>query len=203
MQPSPAGSLPRIPGIDSSDLLERIGEDLDLFWDLLTTFSTEYRHIPSELAAALDRDPARATQLAHSLKGVLGNLGASKAFDICIALDESIGERRADIHPRLLAALEREIAKLCDAIERAFECRSARPIADAPNLESDWLAARCRALQIALAGHLVHDCRAITNEIAAAALPPAERVFFSSLHALVRSYRLKEAQDLLEGHLDV
>ena len=193
MEPNPGDSIPRIPGIDSNDLLDRIGEDLPLFWDILGEFASAYRDSSAEIAATLKHDPVAAKQLAHTLKGVLGNLGATELFATCRRLDDAIREGRSELYPALLESLSREVPALCDAIDRARTAMPGTPAPAGPPLGSDWLLERYGALRSALEGHRARDCKALADEIAASSLPAAEQAFFDGLQALVRSYRFKEA----------
>jgi HPt (histidine-containing phosphotransfer) domain-containing protein len=203
MEPRSDDQPPSIPGIDSAEFLERIGEDLDLFWEVLGEFSTSYRDTPAQIAAALEQDPALAKQLAHTLKGVLGNLAATELFTACKALDDAIRESRTEHYPALLATLTQGVPILCDAIgaARAGQARSDAP--PGPPISSAWLAEQYAALRIALQGHRARDCKTLTDAITATSLPAAEQPFFDQLRALVRAYRFKEAEDLLERRLNV
>jgi HPt (histidine-containing phosphotransfer) domain-containing protein len=205
MEPSPSDSTPQIPGIDTIELMERIGDDPELFWDILSEFGAAYRDTPAQIAAALDRDIVEAKQLAHTLKGVLGNLGASELFATCKALDEAIRQGQSERYPALVATLARELPALCDAIDRA------RPVAGGDNaaaarhsLGPQWLDARYAALRAALEGHRARDCKAIADEIAATALPAGEQAFFDAVQTLVRAYRFKDAHSMLDrrSHAD-
>ena len=51
MEPRSDDQPPSIPGIDSAEFLERIGEDMDLFWEVLGEFSTSYRDTTAQIAA--------------------------------------------------------------------------------------------------------------------------------------------------------
>ncbi|HYN78843.1 MAG TPA: Hpt domain-containing protein [Lamprocystis sp. (in: g-proteobacteria)] len=207
MESCPNDQPPSIPGIDSVEFLERIGEDLDLFWDLLGEFSGTYRDTPAQIAVALGPDPATAKQLTHTLKGVLGNLAATELFPICQALDDAIREGRTQDYPALLATLSQGVPALCDAI------RSARAAVDPgapashggapppPGSGSDWPVERYSNLLAALRGNRARDCKTLADELAATGEPAAVPPFFSELHALIRAYRFPEAQDLLERHL--
>jgi two-component system, sensor histidine kinase and response regulator len=204
MDPSPETHVPRIPGIDSADLMERIGEDLQLFWEVLSDFGTTCRDSPAQIAQALAVDPVEGKHLAHTLKGVLGNIGATELFAVCKSLDDAIREGRAELYPDLLDTLSREVPALCDAIAHAHAAAPTEPAAaPGPAPGSDWLAERCRALRAALEGHRARDCKALVEEIAATDLPAAERELFDNLQALVRTYRFKDAQAMLERHLAI
>ena len=188
---------PRIPGIDTPELLERIGEDVELMWDVLTEFSSTYRDTPAQIAAALESDPAEAKRMAHTLKGVLGNLSAHDLFETCRALDEAIREGEHARYPALLASLRESVPQLCDAIDAAARGQIPPPPEPIP-VADDWLGERYRDLLTALAGHRARDCKTLIQEMAGRQIPEAERPFFEELEALVRGYRFKEAQALLE-----
>jgi HPt (histidine-containing phosphotransfer) domain-containing protein len=203
MESSPSDPISRIPGIDSDDLMERIGKDLQLFWDVLGEFASAYRDSPARIAAALGCDPVAAKRLAHTLKGVLGNIGATDLFATCTVLDDAIREGRSELYPALLDTLSREIATLCDDIARTRPTAPMTPALTGPTFGSDWLADRYAVLRSALEGHRAHECKSLADEIAASPIPAAEQAFFDSLRALVRSYRFKEAQALLDRRLHV
>jgi HPt (histidine-containing phosphotransfer) domain-containing protein len=198
MDSSPQDQPPRIPGIDIPDLLERIGDDVELMWDVLTEFSATYRDTPVEIAALIDSDPAEAKRRAHTLKGVLGNLSAQGLFETCRALDEAIRAGEDARYPALLTALEEGVPRLCDAIDAAARGQSPPPPEPMPPAPGDWLGERYQGLLTALAGHRARDCKTLVQEIAGREIPPAERPFFEEIQALVRGYRFKEAQELLE-----
>jgi len=202
MEPCPGDQPPPIPGIDSAELLERVGDDLDLFWEVLGEFSDSYRDTPAQLAVALEQDPAAARQLAHTLKGVLGNLAAADLFAACTALHEAIREDHPERYPSLIATLAQGIPALCDAIAWARTGADQGDPAPGPAADPAWRRERYAALRLALEGHRARDCKSLAEELAATELPSAERPFFDELHGLIRAYRFKEAQTLLERHLN-
>ncbi|WP_295389597.1 Hpt domain-containing protein [uncultured Thiodictyon sp.] len=201
MEPYPGDQPPFVPGIDSAELMERVGDDLDLFWDVLGEFSDAYRDTPVQIAQALAQDPDTARQLAHTLKGVLGNLAATELFPACAALHEAIREGQPERYPPLLATLSAGIPALCDAIAAVRSGVSGDRPNPGPSVVPDWLAERYAALAVALAGHRARDCKALADELAAADVGAAQRPFCTELHGLVSAYRFKEAQALLEQHL--
>lgn len=200
MELSSGEPFPTIPGIETAELMERVGDDSELFWEILGEFSAAYRDTPAELADALERDPAAARQLAHTLKGVLGNLAATELFAACSTLHEAIRNGRPELYPDLLERLSRGIPDLCDAIDaaRATPAAPVRGQAATP----EWLKERYQALRLALEGHRARDCKTLAEDIAAAGVPDHQRAAFEELHALIRGYRFKEALDLLIPHLD-
>ena len=203
MELHPGDRVPVITGIDSAELLERVSEDLELFWEVLGDFSDTYRDIATQLATELERDSDSALRLVHTLKGVLGNLAATELFDTCKALHEALRHGQTEHCAEYLSALSAGIPALCDAIILARHATTAadQP-APAPGVDGDWSHERYAALQTALSGHRARDAKVLIEEILAAGLPAAERSFCDELHLFIRSYRFQEALQLLDRHLN-
>ncbi len=199
---SPSDQPPTIPGIDSAELLDRVGDDLDLFWEVLGEFSETYRETPAQLATALIQDTGTARQIAHTLKGVLGNLAATDLYTTCAALHEALRENQTERYPELLVTLSQGLPALCDAIELARTDLPAGPPNPRAEANPAWLRERYAALGVALTGHRARECKALTDEIGTTELHAAERAFFAQLQTLVRAYRFPEAQALLAQHRD-
>lgn len=67
-----------IPGVDIQDGLGRMGNNAQLYRRLLNQFACEYSDAPEQLVTALNNgENEAAARLAHSIKGVAGNLGAA------------------------------------------------------------------------------------------------------------------------------
>jgi len=73
-----ADDVPRIEGLDGADGLRRLGGNTTLYLKLLRQFAVEQADAVERIRAALaTNDVEGATRLAHTLKGVAGNLGAA------------------------------------------------------------------------------------------------------------------------------
>jgi two-component system sensor histidine kinase/response regulator len=102
-----AQDLPVIDGLDTRDGLSRVGGNRRLYLDLLRRFVDEQQGSMTRAGEALAAgDPAAAERLAHSLKGVAGNLGARHVQDAASRLEKAIRERAADaeVHDARTAA---------------------------------------------------------------------------------------------------
>ncbi|HXJ80090.1 MAG TPA: response regulator, partial [Candidatus Methylomirabilis sp.] len=77
--PSPAheATLPAVEGLDTADGLLRVAGNRTLYLKLLSQFVAQQAEAPASIAEALKGgDHALAERLAHTVKGVAGNLGA-------------------------------------------------------------------------------------------------------------------------------
>jgi two-component system sensor histidine kinase/response regulator len=80
--------IPPIDGLDSADGLRRVGGNTKLYIKLLRQFASQPADAVGEIFAALAANDAEtATRLAHTLKGVAGNLGAREVQDAAAAVE--------------------------------------------------------------------------------------------------------------------
>ena len=80
---APDVSTPEIAGIDTKSALKRIGGNAKLYQNLLRKFAQQQAAAVEEIRAALaGGDVATAERVAHSLKGVAGNLGATVLAEV-------------------------------------------------------------------------------------------------------------------------
>ena len=97
LQRSPAEEVPDPPsiaGLDTKDGLSRVGGNRKLYLKLLGQFVEQQGPAVEQIADALSRkDIALAERLAHTLKGVAGQLGATHVQSTAGTLEKLIRER--------------------------------------------------------------------------------------------------------------
>ncbi len=122
-QPAPPGVLqiPRIPGVDVADGLARVAGNRKLYLDLLRKFVASQGGAAAEIEAALkEGDRELAQRLAHTAKGVAGNIGAGGVLIVAGNLERSI--RNDDAPEATLEALKR----FTSAMGQVVSCIKAR-----------------------------------------------------------------------------
>jgi two-component system sensor histidine kinase/response regulator len=81
--------FPAIEGLDSANGLHRVGGNNKLYVKLLRQFASEQADAVEQIRAALTtHDTESATRLAHTLKGVAGNLGAGPVQAAAAAVEK-------------------------------------------------------------------------------------------------------------------
>ncbi len=71
--------LPEIAGINLADGLKRVGKNRRLYRDLLVQFAATQGEAAAEISAALETgDIKLAERIAHTVKGVAGNIGITE-----------------------------------------------------------------------------------------------------------------------------
>ncbi len=120
----PPDGLPSIAGLDTKDGLSRVAGNRKLYLDLLRKFADQQGPAPDRIAEALARnDASLAERLAHTVKGVAGNLGARTVQQIAAEVEKAIAAKTgaAGLTPllqELRTTLEGFVARLRAALPR-------------------------------------------------------------------------------------
>jgi two-component system, sensor histidine kinase and response regulator len=87
-----------LPGIAVSSGLSRVGGNKELYIKLLSKFKNAQEHVALEIGEAFQSgDFETAGRLAHTAKGVSGNLGAEGIYRVSAELEKAIKEGRENI----------------------------------------------------------------------------------------------------------
>ena len=121
--------LPEIAGINLADGLKRVAGNRRLYRELLGQFAAKQGNAAAQISTALESgDHALAERIAHTVKGVAGNIGITGVQSVAQKLEKALcdGEITA-------SALLVEFASVMDtqvhAIEKAlFDSAAARPV---------------------------------------------------------------------------
>jgi two-component system sensor histidine kinase/response regulator len=102
--------LPEIEGLDSFNALRRVLGKKPLYESMLRKFITGQKSVVAEIAGALQENAWEdAERLAHTLKGVAGNIGATAVVSIATQLESALKERQThlqiEVYLKLLAPL--------------------------------------------------------------------------------------------------
>jgi CheY-like chemotaxis protein len=121
MKPSCVECHPSLPGdpsvFDAQATLKRLGNDRQLFADLLEFFLEDYPILVDRVRQGLhDRDLAEVALAAHSLKGLAANFDALQVVVAAAAIEKAGHDGDFEAATQSLDALEREISRLRDAL---------------------------------------------------------------------------------------
>jgi PAS domain S-box-containing protein len=118
-------SVPEIEGVDVAGGLWRLAGNKRLYRDLLGQFAVRHGSAGEQIATALESgDRSTAERLAHSVKGVSGNIGINTMFQLAGQLEKSLRESNADVQA-LLKAFSSELDRQVQAIQRALKAEAA------------------------------------------------------------------------------
>jgi two-component system sensor histidine kinase/response regulator len=125
--------LSPVDGLDSEDGLRRVGGNTKLYVKLLRQFASQQADAVGQIRAALaTNDVESATRLAHTLKGVAGNLGAggvqnSAAVVETLLRDGSPADAIRQALEQLVGVLDPLLARLRAALEMSTTPAAAAP----------------------------------------------------------------------------
>jgi PAS domain S-box-containing protein len=133
--------LPKIEGVDMAGGLKRVAGNKRLYRDLLVQFAAKQGEVNSQIYAALQSgDRKLAERIAHTVKGVTGNIGLGKVFTAAEKVERAI--READpVVPELLEEFARILNRQVQAIQQAIHDVAADGLEKEPSAEFDPQAA--------------------------------------------------------------
>lgn len=121
----PIGSLPNLPGIKVADSVRRIGGNVDLYFTLIDKFRLNQKDTVAKIREALAlSDSKTAERLAHTLRGLAGNLGAETLNKQAEHLEKSIKADQTEEVELLLPTIDLEIASFISSIDDALDVRT-------------------------------------------------------------------------------
>ncbi len=124
--------LPHITGIDLADGLKRVAGNRRLYHELLSQFAKKQVDAATQISAALDsRDPRLAERIAHTVKGVAGNLGVVQVHAAAEKLERAIREA-SDSVPALLDQFAIVLRIHTTAIDQALHDSAPIEVTDMP-----------------------------------------------------------------------
>ncbi|MBF0568243.1 MAG: response regulator [Nitrospirae bacterium] len=143
--------LPDIAGLEISNALNRVGGNVTLLRKLIVRFSETQADVITRIKSAYEKsDLEAATREAHTLKGLAGNIGAAKMFDLAATLEGILNRGGTDNVSEAIEEAETELNDLLGRISAGMphEAEAVRPPAA---LDMDTLSGDLRRLAAFLA----------------------------------------------------
>ena len=118
-RPAEAG-LPDVPGVDAASGLKRVAGNRVLYRSLLEKFVEGQSGTPEAIRAALGAgDHGLAERLAHTLKGVSGNIGAKAVQDAAAEVERAINRKTGTATG--ITRLETELSAVLNSLRTALD----------------------------------------------------------------------------------
>lgn len=110
--------IPEIPGIDIENALKRVNNNKKLYLNILEKFYSNNQNVWDEINERfINKDYDMAHRKAHTLKGVSGNLGANKIFELAKKTEQYVVDKNEDLLKSNLEILQQELTSLFSIIE--------------------------------------------------------------------------------------
>ena len=176
-RPTDATEIPPLPGIDIADGLRRVGGNVRIYRDLLGRFAGSFADAGTRTEQLLIAgDVEAAGRIVHNLKGVAGNLGATRLHQSADAADAAM---RQGSETDRLSALRALLPRLEEVVEglRQFAPPQASP-AQRRVITAEAIAALPEAMRdefrSALARADLDQLLSLVDRVAATDLPLGE-----------------------------
>ena len=121
-------ALPSIDGLHQEIGLARLAGNIKLYRDLLFRFAKDQSSAIAEIEEALsDSDLATAERVAHTIKGVAGNLGAEPIQMLAAELEQHLKEQNLDAAKSLIPSLDdliQAVVAQINAYREQFEAKT-------------------------------------------------------------------------------
>ncbi|MEW6266117.1 MAG: response regulator [Thermodesulfobacteriota bacterium] len=193
--------LPEIDGIDVPAGLKRVANNKKLYLKLLNDFSADYRKSAQDIREALaakNRELGR--RLAHTVKGVAGNIGIQELYEVAGRLELTIKNNNFTDEPEALANFEQVLEKFVDLL-KGFEESQPKSDKQAPR-DKPYDPARLLELLREMKQHVQNKtpkpCQKIMDEIEKIALSGLIEEEIKRLRQLIGKYKFKDAQEVID-----
>ncbi|MBF0510157.1 MAG: response regulator [Deltaproteobacteria bacterium] len=195
--------IPALAGIDVAAGLKRVGGNKKLYRSILLKFYNEYPDSSARIKAAFDAgDRELAQRLAHTVKGVAGNIGAEVLFQAGEELEAAIRQGRDDIAGPL-ATFEEDLQAVLPALAgMAPPQEASAPDKTAQTADSASLLLFLDKLVPLVQKRSPKPIKAAMAEAAGFSWPEQYRSDMARLSNLVNKYKFNEMAELLTSLRD-
>ncbi len=200
-KPSQEQPLPQLQGIDIQSGLSRVGGNEKLYRSLLVKFYREYPDSTRQIKDALAKeDMELGTRLAHTVKGVAGNLGARDLQAAGADVEAAIKKGTLENIEELLETYEQNIQSIMNglkdfvAAEESVGQRGEKETGDRAKL-----AELLQELEPHMQKKKPKPCKETMAKITSYEWPDDYRSHINELGRLINKYKFKDAQLVLES----
>ena len=194
--------LTDMPGISVKEGLARVGGNTKLYTKILNKFYNEYAHVPEQIRTALEQDDSELAQrLAHTIKGVAGNIGAKDLSGPAGELEAAIKRQKIDEFEALLVGFADALKVVLNSLKNVVE--------DEDKIEKEKIEIESGGpkmlleLLLKLEPHLKKrkpkPCKEVMGEISSYSWPDECAQDIAELDRLLGKYKFKDAQPILES----
>lgn len=193
-----------LPGIDMAAGLVRVNRNRKLYRELLIKLHDGYTDAYSEMQALLDQNETdKARILAHTIKGVAGNVGAGELQAAAADVEEALRQEK-NVTDDCMEAFRKALAELIDTLAplAAEEPESDHIPAVSASAEPGRLKDALQRLLPLVNECKPKQCAPILEEIGNYGWPAAIDIALGEIKALIRRYHFDEASVIIEDLLN-
>ncbi len=185
--------LPDFTTIDAETGLSRMMGDKALYAKIIKNFIADYQNISPRLKALITENKKEAVRIAHTIKGLSGNIGAS-------ALQEVAGKIEDTLDESLLPDLEKEMTRMIDEVNASSLLKTQDAPPPAPAVLEEPQGDLWEQLIQAVEKRRPKQIQPVLARLKSTALNTEERKLMETVNFLIGKYRFNEALDEIKQH---
>ena len=195
--------LPELKGIDTQKGLSRVNGNQKLYQSLLIKFHRDNQKTTRQIQSAIENgDQEQAVRLAHTVKGVSGTIGAHGLQTLSANLENALNKEFHTNQEVLINAFDAELQIILDVLEPIV---SSQEKIDSVQTTGQGDAGRLLNFLKEMEPHVKKrkpaPSKAILEKMAKYTWPDAYQLNLKELETLVKKYKFKEAQNIMEKML--
>jgi CheY-like chemotaxis protein len=192
-------SLPeRLPGLDLTDGLRRLGGNHKLYTQILRKFHAGYARTDRDIQRLMvDGKDEEALRMAHTLKGLAGNIGAAELQTAAAALEACMKGHEPDAFEPLLNRLTAELDTVIRGLAALEPEHQEAHLNHGEEATPEQLLDALETLQIHLKSRKPKPCKAAFEQLSGMVLPRKLAPAVANIGRLVSKYKFMEAVQVL------
>jgi signal transduction histidine kinase/DNA-binding response OmpR family regulator/HPt (histidine-containing phosphotransfer) domain-containing protein len=193
--------IPELEGVDTKCGLARVGGNTKLYRKILLKFYEDYPQVTGQITEALEQqDQELGQRLAHTVKGVAGNIGAGDLQKVAGQLELAIKDDKTDDAQALIAPFEVQLKRILDALKAVAESETRGEMKPDQRKEANpaKLLDSIGQLEPLIKKKKPKPCKEAMAEIAGYAWPEELSEDFKELERFVSKYKFKDALNVIE-----
>jgi len=125
--PAKQGLPDRLPGFDLEKGLKIMSGSETLYLRLLNLYKKDYRDIAAKIKSAFyEGNLKQAHHLTHTIKGVTGNIAATRVHETSKELEKCIQEKNHSRFPKYMSAFSRALEESMNSLSEIKDARASR-----------------------------------------------------------------------------
>ena len=195
--------LPEIRGLDVTGGLRRVMGKTTLYRELLQKFIASQGNAHAEVRTAVATDDwTLAERVAHTMKGVAGNIGADEISERAAELQAICREKSVEYLPDALAALEAVMTPFIAALREFFVSAEIEAANTTENVDAPADPAHVQSVVQLITGLLAENDAEASDVLRqeASALKSALGADFAVFERAIQAFDFDRAHDLLYTH---
>ncbi len=186
--------------LNKKEALPRFANREDLFNQVLQKVAVDYSDVANQLQAMLDADQMEEGRfLSHTLRGVMGNIGANKIFEVTSRLEECFSNAQKQEASDLIQTLSLLIQTLVSHIQEITSCGES---ASQESLRSSPVQkTNIRELMAILAKHRPADCSRMIEILQTIKTTENNGLDVDKLIDLIGQYEFDKVMDILSSFM--